>query len=197
MAGFFDISGDVVKAAEAASSFNLIVPPTSKQGKDGPSWTELGRIREASSETVQVDTEGRKCEVLVLHLKIDILKDGSGLNEGRNYKTNFRINRWALENGRGAEKGSQLSGQRVMSNLSIARMKSILSACGFAPDTEDGGYSQTFLAECFPDVSAFGAEPSPLIGLTFWHELKARESTSKKDGKQYTNYDIQNVLPNP
>lgn len=193
MPGFFDISGDTVKAAEAASSFRLVIPPTAKVFKDGASWTELGRITEASSEVSKSTVEGRECDILVLHLQIELAKDGSGLNEGKTYKTNFRLNRWALENGRGAPKGTPMAGQKTMSLLSIAKMKAVLSACGFPPDGEEGTYTQALLAECFPDVNTFGAVPSPLIGQSFWHEVKQRESN--KDGKSYTNYDIQNVLP--
>ena len=194
MAGFFDIGGDVIKEAEAASSFKLIVPPTAKTRKDGASWSEEGGIIAASSETVQADLEGRKVEVLVLKLKISISKEGSGSNEGKMFDTNFRINRYALQNGKGASKGTPMYGQRFMSNMSITRVKQVLRACGIQPDTEDGGYSQAILSECFPDISNFTSEPSPLIGQRFWFEVQERTSESKTNGKTYTNYDLANIL---
>src|SRR5690349_20577489 len=139
--------------------------------------------------------EGAKTDVLVLQLNMEVQKEGSGLNEGKTFKTNMRINRAALTRGGSAPKGSHLKKQHTMSQLSIHNLKSIVRACGFAPDGEDGGFSQTFLAECFPDVGAFSGETSPLIGQAFWAEIKTRKSEGK-DGRTYTNYDIQNVLEN-
>jgi hypothetical protein len=191
--GFFDISGDTVKAAEAAASFNLVVPPTAKLGKGTEIWTEHVRVKDASSETVEVETEGTKCEVLVLQLLMECTKEGTGLNEGKTFKTNMRINHTALTRGKGAPKGTGWKGQHTMSQLAISSLKRIVRACGFAPDGEDGGFSQMFLAECFPPVGEFSEAASPLIGTAFWAEIKTRKSEGK-DGRMWTNYDIQNVL---
>ena len=192
--GFFDISGDTVKAAEAAASFNLSIPPTAKTAKDGSAaFTEHVRVKDASSETVEKDIEGTKTEVLVLHLNMECDKLGSGLNEGKTFKTNLRINKQALAKGGSHAKGTPWKKQHVMSQLSISKLKQIVRGCGFQPDGEDGGFSQTFLAECFPPVDNFSGEASPLIGQAFWAEVKSRLSEGN-DGKMYTNYDIQNVL---
>jgi hypothetical protein len=194
--GFFDISGDTVKAAEAAASFGLVEPPTAKQVKGGAGWTEYVRVKDASSETVETDTDGTKTEVLVLHVLMECDKQGSGLNEGKTFRSNMRINRAALQKGGSAAKGSPWKRQHTMSQLSIYKLKAILRACGFQPDTEDGGFSTQILAECFPGIGDFSGQASPLIGLGFWAEVRSSQSESKKDGKMYTNYDIQNVLEN-
>ena len=192
--GFFDISGDTVKAAEAAASYNLTVPPTAKVGKDGgAAFTEHVRVKDASSETVEKDIEGTKTEVLVLHLNMECDKTGSGLNEGKTFKTNLRINKQALAKGGSYPKGTPWKKQHTMSQLSIAKMKAVLRACGIQGDMEDGGFSQVLQAECFPEVGNFTGEASPLIGQAFWAEIKSRLSEGN-DGKMYTNYDINNVL---
>lgn len=193
--GFFDISGDTIKQAEAAAKFQLVIPDTAKVGKDGSAnWTEHGRVVEASSEIFEQENEGRKMEVIGLNIKIEIDKEGSGLNDGSPFQNRLRINKYALQTGKGSPKGSFLKGQYTMSNMSIHRLKAILRACGIQPDMEDGGFSQTLQSECFPAIDNFTGEPSPLIGNEFWFEIRKTDSISKKDGRSYVNYEIATVL---
>lgn len=196
--GFFDISGDVVKQAEAAANFLLVEPPTAKgeQGGDS-SWSEHGRIIETSSENFENEIGGKKCDVLSLQFKVEIDKEGSGLNEGNTFLTKLRINQYALQNWKRATKGSPEKGQHTMSQMAITRMKAIMKVCGIQPDMEDGGYSQGLISECFPPADSFSGVPSPLLGTpAFWFIVKKHLSTSKKEGqvgRVYTNYEIAQV----
>ena len=193
--GFFDISGDTIKAAEAAAGFKLVVPPDAKLSKDGSAnWTEHGRVIETSSEMFDVEIEGRKMDNLVLHIKMDIDAEGSNKNAGNTFRTNLRFNRTALAMGKGQSKGTPLQKQFTMTQMSIHKLKMIMRACGIQPDNEDGGFSQSLLAECFPDVAAFNDSPSPLIGCAFWFEVRQSESEGKKDGRKFTNYEIVQIV---
>jgi hypothetical protein len=194
--GFFDISGDVIKQAEAAANFTLVRPPDAKVDKaGGAAWTEHGRIIGTSSETVEVDMEGRKAEVLILHVQMEIDKTVTGLNEGGKFRHNMRINRIALQNGAGAVKGSPMKKQHTMSQMSLHKLKAILKACQIQPDTDDGGYSQSLLAECFPPADSLSGVPSPLLDCAFTFELKESKSESTKEpGRWFTNYEIATVF---
>jgi hypothetical protein len=193
--GFFDISGDVIKQAEAAAGFQLVIPATAKMGKDGSaSWTEHGRVTEAFSETFDVEIEGRKMDNLVLTVKMEIDAEGSNVNAGNTFRNQIRINKIALQTGKMATAGSPLKKQHTMSQMSIHKLKMVMKACRIEPDTEDGGYSQTLLSECFPDVGNFSGEPSPLIGNSFWFEVRKTESDGKKDGRKFTNYEIAQIV---
>ena len=193
--GFFDISGDVVKQAEAAANFLLVIPPNAKHEKSGDaSWTEHGTVVDASSETYENEYGGKKCEILALNLKVEMSKDTPTLNGGSSFRSQLRINRYALQNWKDRDKGSPEKGQYMMSNMSIHRMKAILKACGVSPDMEENGYSQTLLAECFPASNEFSGVPSPLVGTSFWFEIRKHDSTGKKDGRTFTNYEIAQIV---
>lgn len=194
--GFFDIGGDVIKQAEAAANFKLVVPETAKISKDGSAnWTEHGRIIEADSETFLTETASGKMENLVFTVKVEIdgSEDGSGKNQGSSFFSKMRLNPTALRTGKGATKGSQLQKQFTMSQMSIHKLKMIMKAAGIASDTEDGGWSQALLSECFPDVGNFSGSASPLIGTAFLFEIRQSESEGK-DGRKFTNYDIVQIF---
>lgn len=194
--GFFDIGGDIIKQAEAAANFKLVVPETAKVGKDGgANWTEHGRIVETSGETFTNDTANGKQENLVLTVKMEIdgNENGSGKNTNSTFFSKMRINPAALRTGKGAAKGSQLQKQFTMSQMSIHKLKMLMKAAGIQSDTEDGGWSQVLLAECFPDVGNFSGSASPLIGTAFLFEIRQSESEGK-DGRKFTNYDIVQVF---
>ena len=106
----------------------------------------------------------------------------------------MRINRVALQTGKNAEKGTPLKKQHTMSQMSIHKLKTILRACRVEPDTEDGGFSQSLIAECFPAVDNFDGGASPLIGSEFWFEVRESESEGKKDGRKFTNYEITQIV---
>lgn len=196
--GFFDISGETVKQAEAAANFLLIIPANAahKTGGDAE-WTEYGRIIEASSDTFEGEYDGKKMEILSLSVKVELMHHDESMNAnvGSTFKSQLRINRYALQNGKSSPKGSPLKGQYTMSNMSIHRMKAIMKVAGVLPDTEDGGYSQSLLAECFPAADSFSGVPSPLVGTNpFWFIIRKHDSPSKKDSRTYTNYEIAQVI---
>lgn len=192
--GFFDISGDTIKQADAAANFLLVIPPNAKVAGTTASWTEHGHVVETNSEQSQSDVAGTKMDILILNVFVEIDGDerGSGMNAGNKFKTNMRLNQKSL--GSRAEKGSPVGKQKTMTNLSIHKMKAILRGCGIEPDSEDGGYSQTLLSECFPAVDSFTGVPSPMIGAAIHFEVRKTESPSKKDNRMFTNYEIVQVF---
>lgn len=193
MSDFFDISGDTIKAAEAAAGFKMVVPDTSKKTKRGEDlWDEHGSIRAAFSEATEVVIEGRKCPILTLQADIGVDGQGSGKNVGY-FPVRFKARMNATAMGYTADTTSPMSKQATMTRISVARLKNLLSTLGFEPDRDDGGYSQGMLAMLFPPIKSFSGEPSPLVGMNLWFQVKQSE-TEGRDGGTFTNIEVNKVL---
>lgn len=185
--GFFDISGDTLRIAEAAGTFDLAIPADARETKKGgKAWTEHMHIIEAWSEVQQRDAG----EVLLLVAKVEVDNLGSRLNDGKTFEVRMAINQKAL--GGKFDKGSVMDRQKTMSIMAIGLMKRILEVSGIKPGEE--GYDQSTISECFPDLNSFAGLGSPIVGTWFWGEISTRKSISQKTGREYTNYDVGRVL---
>lgn len=193
MSDFFDISGDTIRAAEASAAFKMVVPPTAKKNKHGADlWDEHGSIRAAFSEATEANIYGKKCPILTL--QADVVVDGMGSNKNAGFfpvRFKARMNSSAI--GSTDDSKSPMGKQATMTRISIARLRGLLGILGYEPDMEDGGYSQNMLAVLFPPVKSFSGEPSPLIGMSFWFQVKQGESKGA-DGNTYLNVDIERAI---
>jgi len=190
---FFDISGETIKAAEAAAEFKMVVPETAKVTKRGDSvWDEHGTIKAAFSEALETIIEGRKCPILLLQADISVDAEGSGKNAGY-FPVRFKARMNSAAIGSNADKATPMGKQATMTRISIARLKGMLSAANFEPDLEDGGYSQGMLASLFPPVKSFTGEVSPLVGINLWFQVKQGESEGR-DGGKFTNIEVERVI---
>jgi hypothetical protein len=185
---FFSIPGDVVRDAEAAAEFKLVVPPDAKASPRSPEsffWMEGGRITTANSDSY-LSPEG--LPVLTLQIDVAIDNSGSGVNTGRNVGTTFRISNKAIQS-----KGPK--NLLTMSLMSLAKLKGMFATLGIEPDREDGGFSGPMLKNYFPpSVSGFPADPSTLLNQDVYFQVKQAPFESK-DGSTRTRAEISKFLP--
>lgn len=185
---FFHIPGDVMREAEAAAEFKLVVPETARSSPRNPEtffWGEAGVITTAQSGNY-ISPEG--LPVLTLEVEATINTNGSGANVGRPCGTTFRICNRAIKN-----KGPK--NLLTMSHMSIAKLKGLMAAIGVEPDMDDGGFSGSLLKSYFPPgESQFPIEVSPLRNQEIYFQVK-QSPYETKDGDKKTRAEIHRFLP--
>lgn len=185
---FFSIPGDVVREAEAAAEFKLVVPETARTSARSPDtyfWTEAGNVKTAQSGTY-ISPEGLK--VFTFEVVVTITGAGSGVNIDRDVDTTFRICPKAL----GAKSPKNLV---TMSNMSIAKLKGFFTALGIDADMEDGGFSPQLLREFFPPAeSDFPSGTSPALNRELYFQVK-QSPYETKDGQTKTRAEIHRFMP--
>jgi len=185
---FFNIPGDVIRDAEAAAEFKLVVPDsarTSPRSPDTHFWTEAGTIKVAQSGSY-VSPEG--LPVLTLEVSALINGAGSGSNIGREVGTTFRICNKALQN-RGPKN------LLTMSQMSLAKLKGLFAAVGVESDREDGGFSGILLKEYFPlGESSFPSASSPILNRELFFQVK-QSPYETKEGDKRVRAEIHRFMP--
>lgn len=185
---FFAIPGDILREAEAAAEFKLVVPESATVSKRDPNthfWNEGGTVTSASSDGyISPETY----PVLALSVEVSIDSTGSGVNTGRPVNTTFRISKKALEN-------KAPKNLFTMSLMSINKLKQLMTSIGIEPDMQDGGYSPSILKEYFPKSSeSFPSETSQLLGQDLYFQVKQSPYTTK-DGDTKIRAEINKFLP--
>lgn len=184
----FDIPGDVLAAASAASSFALIAPDNARTARRDPRikmWPESGIIKSAYSSSYF--NEAHKQKVSTLVFDTELTAEGSGLNANRLLTTTLRLNKAALKTG---EPKKQLT----MTLMSIDKLNSLLGALGIEQDMPNGGYSKALQDHYFPpQTDQFPVDTSPLIGSTIYFEVRQRP-TDQQDGSVKDQAEISKIL---
>ena len=190
MDDFFSIPGDVMRDAEAAAEFKLVVPETartSSRSADTFFWTEAGNLSKLQSGSY-LSPDGIK--VLTLEVEATITASGSGANIGRPVGTTFRI----------APKALQSKGPKnllTMSHMSLAKLKGFFAALGIVPDREDGGFSGQLLLQYFPLAEdQFPHDASPALNTELFFQVK-QSPYETRDGETRTRPEIHRFLPGP
>lgn len=185
---FFSIPGDIMRDAEAAAEFKLVVPPDARTSKRDPEtffWTEAGTITVAQSGKY-LSPDG--IPVLTLECEATISAAGSGVNVGRPVNTTFRISNKAIQ-----AKGPK--NLLTMSHMSLAKLKGLFAAIGVEPDRDDGGFSAQLLKAYFPpSESQFPKETSPLINHEISFQVK-QSPYENKEGEKKIRAEIHRFLP--
>jgi hypothetical protein len=179
MDDFLSISGDVIKAAEAAAEYKMVVPTNARISNKNPElkfWEEAGSITSVSS-SIYTDNNSQ-LKIRVLNFETTCSAEGSGDNIGFPIKTGLRICPVAMASG-------SPDNLAKMSFMSTNRLTMLLRGVGILPDSQDGGYSGSLLATCFPPDDAFPppTTPSPLVGKSIRFEVKQGPSEGR-DGKK-------------
>lgn len=183
---FYDIGGDLLDAADAASEFKLVVPENARQHKKIPTthfWTEAGAITAAYSDSKE---EVDKSKTQILTFEVTLAHEGSGKNVGKPLTTGMRINHSALR--KGAPKNFF-----TMSNMALHKLRALMRSVGVEGDLEGGGFSQSLLAFHFPSKTSFSSEVPPLVGRVIYFEVK-QEKRELPDGTIKTQAEINKIL---
>lgn len=181
MDDFLSISGDIIKTAEAAAEYKMVVPKNARVSNKNAEmrfWEEAGTITSAGS-SVYTDN-ATNVRIRVLNFETTCSAEGSGENIGFVIKTPLRIAPVALASG-------SPENLAKMSFMSVNRLTMVLRGCGILPDGIDGGYSQALLGKCFPPDDQFPPSdtPSPLVGKSIRFEVKQAPSDGRDGRKRY------------
>jgi len=135
------ISAASQKAAEDGQGFNL-TPAADAEEKNGKyKWYEIVKISDAKAEA-KTSQSGREMTAFSAKLAVTPLNPSSR-NVGRSFyfRANMDLEVW--ETGDGPE------GMIIMNNISIARLKSLLTSLGYQLD-ENGDITAESLIAMFP-----------------------------------------------
>lgn len=138
------VSPDLVKSAQEMSNPLLKIPEDAVTARNGGKrWAERLRIEEAVAEEV-MDDKGVSTGRVALRLRFKVSPGGShSTNVNRTTRASYLVNLSASEG----------SGDRLMTDISLGRVNSLLRAAGFS--TPDEGY----------DLSEFFCPASPLLNI--------------------------------
>lgn len=125
-----NLSPEETAAVDAMTSFNLIVPSTvARDGKGYARWNEIGTIESASRE----DQTGNHGEQRIqFTAKIKIVPSGGPNNDnvGKTKYERMLVNFGVIKGKAGAEGSGDAGSEKIMSAMSIKKIKQLAVAAG-------------------------------------------------------------------
>lgn len=163
--------------------FNL-TPALDAEEKDGSyKWHEIVKVSEAYTESKQ-SASGREMTVFVAKLHVTPLNPNSrSVGKPVFFRAFMDVEVW--ETGDGPE------GMITMNNISIAKLKSLLSSLGYSLD-ENGDITPEALLALFPIK---GEGQSASIGDRVQANVWRGDKKDKRDGKMKNVTEIQSFSP--
>jgi len=177
------ISAAAQKAADEAQNFNL-TPASDADEKNGVfNWHEIVKVSDAYCEA-KTSQAGREMTAFIAKLTVTPLNPASK-NVGRNtyFRAFMDVETW--ENGDGPE------GMVTMNNISIAKLKSLLTSLGYQLD-DNGDITPEALLALFP---AKGEGQTASIGDRVQANVRKAPRKDKRDGSVKDVSEIQSFSP--